>query len=152
MSDATDIADADAFKDLCQNIALCSELAPSTDLPAIDDLPGVPNHVEALANWHKMGNIEMMPMVIVDYFPSGQAGAPIAGIACGSSIYNLCEDMHANSEWAPFTSQHDWLFACWAKMHGPTSSLLEDLLRIPEVWFLLFILPVNYSFMAQDCR
>jgi hypothetical protein len=138
MSDAADIADADTFEDLGQNTDFFSELAPGTNQPAIGDLLGAHDHEEAQANQHEAGNAETMPVVIIDYFPSGQAGAPITSMVCGSSIYKSCQDTHANSEWAPFTSQHDWFFAHWAKMQGLASSLLDDLLRMPQVHSSLY--------------
>jgi hypothetical protein len=100
MSDAADIADADAFQDLGQNTDFFSELAPDTDQPAIGDLPGVHDHEEVQANQQEVGNAETMPAVVIDYFPSGWAGAPITSMACGTSIYKSCQDTHANSEWA----------------------------------------------------
>ncbi|KAI9442877.1 hypothetical protein BJY52DRAFT_1206753 [Lactarius psammicola] len=35
--------------------------------------------------------------------------------------------------WAPFRSQCDWEIAHWAKMRGPTSTAVMELLAIPEV-------------------
>ncbi|KAF8264339.1 hypothetical protein EI94DRAFT_1805975 [Lactarius quietus] len=37
------------------------------------------------------------------------------------------------SIWSPFRSQCDWELTHWAKMRGPTSSAMEELLAIPEV-------------------
>ena len=152
MSDAADIANANAFEDLGQNSNFFSELGPSIDQPAVGDLPGAHDHAEAQANQHEAGDVETTPVVIIDYFPSGQAGTPITSMACRSSMYESGQDTHADSEWGPFTSQCDWLFARGAKTHGLTASSLDDLLRMPGVRFLLFILPLNYSFTAQDSR
>ncbi|KAI9429265.1 hypothetical protein H4582DRAFT_1827220 [Lactarius indigo] len=38
-----------------------------------------------------------------------------------------------DAAWAPFRSQCDWEVACWAKMRGPSSSAVTELLAIPEV-------------------
>ncbi|KAF8264342.1 hypothetical protein EI94DRAFT_1772698 [Lactarius quietus] len=38
-----------------------------------------------------------------------------------------------SSIWAPFCSQRDWEIVRWAKMCGPTSSALAELLAIPEI-------------------
>ncbi|KAI9440325.1 hypothetical protein H4582DRAFT_1796975, partial [Lactarius indigo] len=35
--------------------------------------------------------------------------------------------------WAPFRTQCDWEIARWAKLRGPSSSAVADLLAIPEV-------------------
>ncbi|KAF8258427.1 hypothetical protein EI94DRAFT_1912347 [Lactarius quietus] len=50
-----------------------------------------------------------------------------------SHIYHTSQEALHSSIWAPFFSQRDWEIACWAKMCGPTSSALADLLAIPEV-------------------
>lgn len=71
--------------------------------------------------------------VIVDRFPLGSPGAPIPGAHQGSHVYQRSRDTFGSSEWAPFCSQRDWEVAHWAKMRGPTSSALAELLAIPEV-------------------
>ena len=111
-------------------MAFCSEVAPSPDQPVVDDPPEEPNHAQP--NQHETGDTDTTA-IIIDRFPSGQAGAPIPGMARGPSIYESRRDANSDTEWAPFTSPCDWLFARWAKLHGPTSSSLDDLLRIPEV-------------------
>ena len=65
---------------------------------------------------------------IIDRFPSASAGAPISGPHEDPSLA-----VPDRSIWAPFRSQCDWEFALWAKMRGPTSSAVTDLLAIPEV-------------------
>ncbi|KAF8272272.1 hypothetical protein EI94DRAFT_1862395 [Lactarius quietus] len=57
----------------------------------------------------------------------------IKSFPCGSHIYHTSQEAFKLSIWAPFHSQCDWEIACWAKMCGPTSSALADLLAIPEV-------------------
>ncbi|KAH9009002.1 hypothetical protein EDB83DRAFT_2509016 [Lactarius deliciosus] len=51
----------------------------------------------------------------------------------GQSDYWSHEDALNTSVWAPFHSQCDWEIALWAKIRGPTSSALTELLQIPEV-------------------
>jgi hypothetical protein len=91
------------------------------------DAPGqLPNDMEA-------GSTAALPTVVIDHFPSASAGAPIQGMTRGNSIYESQQDA-GDSIWLPFTSECDWLLACWAKTRGPTSSAVTELLAIPEVW------------------
>ncbi|KAN0131568.1 hypothetical protein V8E53_010676 [Lactarius tabidus] len=71
--------------------------------------------------------------VIVEHFPYGRPGTPIIGTDEGVSIYHTSREVFGSSVWAPFHSQCDWEIARWAKMRGPTSSAMEELLAIPEV-------------------
>jgi hypothetical protein len=78
--------------------------------------------------------------VIIDLFPFGQPGVPIPTMQQSSSVYEATHNSLGNSIWAPFQSQIDWEFAHWAKMCGPTSTAVTDLLAIPEVsphWLVL---------------
>ena len=75
------------------------------------------------------GNLETMSTVVIDQFPHGSTGAPIPGRAQQESY----QDMDVDTVWAPFNSRCDWVFAQWAKIHGPTSSAVTRLLEIPEV-------------------
>ena len=70
---------------------------------------------------------------IIDHFPIGSAGAPIAGPHDTSPTNEPSLAAPGEPIWAPFRSQCDWEFARWAKMSGPTSSAITDLLAIPEV-------------------
>jgi hypothetical protein len=69
--------------------------------------------------------------LVIDRFPHGNPGAPIPGARQGS--YQRSQEAFGASVWAPFRSQCDWEVARWAKMRGPTSSAMQDLLAIPEV-------------------
>ena len=71
--------------------------------------------------------------IIVERFPYGRPGAPITGANEGASIYRSSLEAFGASVWAPFHSQCDWEIAQWAKMRGPSSSAMEELLAIPEV-------------------
>ena len=129
--DPADIADADAFEELTQNsqdFAMTTPDQLTTNEPL--DLPDTP---EELPNDMEAGNMEAGPTVVIDRFPSPSAGAPIDGMSCGNSPYESQWGVDGDSIWSPFTSQCDWLFARWAKMRGPTSSAVTELLGIPEV-------------------
>ena len=77
--------------------------------------------------------------VVIEEFPFGSPGAPIPDKPRGTPGYASAashQDALADSIWAPFQSQHDWAIARWAKMCGPTSTAVTELLAIPEVWML----------------
>jgi hypothetical protein len=71
--------------------------------------------------------------LFVERFPLGNPGAPLPGAHQGSPIYQSSQAAFGASTWAPFHSQCDWEIAHWAKMRGPSSSAMEELLAIPEV-------------------
>jgi len=63
----------------------------------------------------------------------GSPGAPIPEGPRGTSIYQATQDRFGASIWSPFCSQTDWEVARWAKLSGPSSSALTELLAIPKV-------------------
>ena len=146
--DPADITDADVYEELAHD----DPFQVVTHDPAIpDELPDVPQDLEESANQNEAGNLGTIPKstVVVDQFPHRSAGAPIPGIACGSSAQGPHQDMHGDSVWAPFNSQRDWLFAHWAKTHGPTSSAVTRLLEIPGVRALYY---PNYTLLINVRR
>jgi hypothetical protein len=70
---------------------------------------------------------------IIDLFPFGQPGEPVPGMQQSSTLYEATRDSLGDFVWAPFRSQCDWEFARWAKMRGPTSTAVTELLAIPGV-------------------
>jgi hypothetical protein len=70
---------------------------------------------------------------IIDLFPFGQPGEPVPGMQQSLTLYEATCDSLGDFVWAPFRSQCDWEFAHWAKMHGPTSTAVTELLAIPGV-------------------
>jgi hypothetical protein len=128
--DPTDLTDADTFEELAHNFDLFLALVcDQANLDQLLDLPPGPEEPLA-ANQTEADNLETMSTVVIDQFPHSSAGAPIPGMGCAQESY---QDMHADSVWAPFNSQCDWLFAQWAKIHGPTSLAVTQLLEIPQV-------------------
>jgi hypothetical protein len=71
--------------------------------------------------------------LIVDPFPSRDAGAPITDSLSSHLDPGSTQELLRHNIWAPFRSQCDWEFAHWAKTHGTTSSAVNELLAIPEV-------------------
>jgi len=129
--DPADIADTNAFEELAPH----GHFFPMTTLnqPAIDESPDMPDAPEQLPNGMGVGNTEGMPTVVINHFPLASAGAPINDMRRGNSMYESQHSADGDTIWSPFTSQSDWLFARWAKMHGSTSSAVAELLAIPEV-------------------
>ena len=125
-----DITDADAFEVLMQrnthSMAIPTQHAVNmtAEVSDISIEQAIP---------FDMPNAETSAAVVISHFPLDSAGVPIHSTPQGSPEHELNEDMAAHSIWAPFSSQCDWQVANWAKMHGPTSSALTDLLAIGEV-------------------
>jgi hypothetical protein len=70
---------------------------------------------------------------VVTHFPQGHPGAPVTSLPQGSSIYESNQDRLGELLWAPFHSECDWEIVRWAKMRGPTSTAMTELLAIPGV-------------------
>ncbi|KAH9015234.1 hypothetical protein EDB85DRAFT_2076369 [Lactarius pseudohatsudake] len=73
------------------------------------------------------------PELVVERFLYGSAGVPLPGVHQGLSSYQTSLEALGQSIWAPFQSQGDWELVRWAKMRGPTSSAVADLLAIPQL-------------------
>jgi len=99
-----------------------------------DQLPDTPQGPEQPANQIEAGGLETTSTVVIDQFPLSSAGAPIPGMAHGSSA----QESDMDTIWAPFDSECDWLFAHWAKIHGPMSSAVTRLLEIPKVFVFYY--------------
>ncbi len=129
--DTADMTDADVLDVLMQTLtsgflesnstARIPEQTPSAESESPPETP--PNPLE-----------QSSPdtQVVVERFPYGKPGAPIDGIQ-GSTIYEMSQEAFGGSVWAPFQSQCDWDVAHWAKMKGPSSKAVTDLLAIPNV-------------------
>ena len=137
-SDTADITDADMFEIITQTNGLLG-LDPTTPDPAQFLLAEPELPPENPPNPLRPSSPDARPQVpvIVEPFPHGNPGAPING-SQSSSIYESTQRVLGGSVWAPFQSECDWRFAQWAKIHGPSSSALADLLAIPNVRLPLF--------------
>ena len=143
--DATDLAttvDADLFETLVQEYNYSTP--PEQEHPAPPDQPHAarsqPSDPGPPLPIHVERGISDGPSLIVDSFPYSSPGAPIPGAGQGLHVYESSQDVFGSSTWAPFRSQRDWEIAHWAKMRGPTSSALSELLAIPEVRVVLHLL------------
>jgi hypothetical protein len=78
------------------------------------------------------------PRFNIEPFPLATAGAPIEGSVCGASGFETYErTLGNNNQYAPFLSKLDWDIARWAKLRGPTSTAMSELLGIEGVCRLL---------------
>lgn len=67
------------------------------------------------------------------HFPGMDAGAPISTTASQPNYNAYWQRLSSNNRYAPFASRFDWEIARWAKLHGPSSSALTELLQIEGV-------------------
>jgi len=124
-----DVTDADAFEVLTERNVHPRTAIPDPRAVNSDDTTTEPSNTATEQPMpFDVPNAETSQMMVINRFPLGNAGAPIPSMVRESN-----EDMAAQSVWAPFISQCDWEVAHWAKMRGPTSSALTDLLAIGEV-------------------
>lgn len=142
MDDNADSTDADVFEILSQSNSVHPTVYPELD-PSNGELSSAPPPESAsqLVIQPELGNLETGVTPVIERFPHGRPGAPVVGAPQGPSVYESARDVLGESLWAPFQSQRDWEIACWAKMRGPTSSAMTELLAIPGVcvYYLFFI-------------
>jgi hypothetical protein len=74
--------------------------------------------------------------VTIETFPSQYGDAGITVERGSGSLYkqysNNCQESEDNM-YAPFKSKLDWVFARWAKLRGPGSTAINELLNIDGV-------------------
>jgi len=71
---------------------------------------------------------------IIEKFPDDRAGAPIANKRMDSKNESYFKAINnSQNPWAPFLSKMDWEVARWAKLRGPGSTAMSDLLKIEGV-------------------
>lgn len=89
---------------------------------------------------------------VVEAFPEtlGHPGAPVNPRRhrhAYEKARDALNDTNLGNPWSPLTSGLEWDVARWAKLHGPSSTALTELLKIDGVsWFRNFI-----SDPATDC-
>ena len=135
-ADATDATDADLLEVLSKDPPSTANL--EQDGPAEAQTLGAASIEPASAPPRypiqpEPDSARVAPELFIERFSLGNPGAPFPGAHQGSSIYQSREAAFGASTWAPFHSQCNWEIAHWAKMRGPSSSAMEDLLVIPSV-------------------
>jgi hypothetical protein len=72
---------------------------------------------------------------VIEKYPDRRAGAPVSHdrMASRNESYAKSVNNNVHNPWAPFSSQTDWEVAQWAKLRGPGSTAMSDLLKIDGV-------------------
>lgn len=134
-TDDADTTDADLLEFLVNNHSITTNTAQDRPVEAQSAVPPAMPPIEPTPPAHPPQPDADTPdsgtPLVIDRFPHGNPGAPIPGACQGS--YQQSQEAFGASVWAPFHSQCDWEVARWAKMRGPTSSAMQDLLAIPGV-------------------
>lgn len=71
--------------------------------------------------------------VVVDHFPLASAGQPLKDQQRADAMYDQDARKASGNPYAPFASRLDWEVARWAKLRGPGSNALSELLGIDGV-------------------
>jgi len=136
VEDATDATDADLLEVLSNGHLTTTNLeqyrpaeAQTSAAASIDPTPAPPRYPVQ----PETDSSRTAQDVFVECFSLGNPGAPFPGAHQGASIYESSQAAFGPSTWAPFHSQCDWEITHWAKMRGPSSSAMEELLAIPSV-------------------
>jgi hypothetical protein len=137
MSDTADTTDANTFEIITHTqtswlLDLDSTTPSPEQIPSADVEAEVESRLETPPNPVEAGSADTHRQVVVEHFTYGAPGAPINDMQ-GHSTFESGDAALGESVWAPFRSECDWRFAHWAKMNGPSSSALMDLLAIPNV-------------------
>lgn len=135
-ADPADAADADLLEVLTNDLLTATNLEqdhPVESQPLAPQGSISPQLAPAQHTRTDADNLDARPPLAIEHFPHGSPGAPVPGAPQGSSAYHSSRELFGASPWAPFRSQCDWELAHWAKMRGPSSSAMEELLAIPEV-------------------
>ena len=128
--DTADMMDANVFEIITQN-QTSNFLDSNLTAPDPEQIPSAESAEppEEPPNPLEPSSPDDHAQVVVIQFRRGNPGAAINGMQ-GPSIYESSQEA---SVWAPFQSECDWDVAHWAKMRGPSSSALTDLLAMPNV-------------------
>ena len=137
LADLAELTDADVYQQIANNPMAYPEQESSVEVPSqsCSDEPHILLPTPPIQN--DGGDSPLLLELSVMPFSLGHAGALVPGAHQGSSLYQRTERSLGSSIWAPFQSQCDWEVARWAKMRGPTSSAVTDLLAIPGVRVLI---------------
>lgn len=155
--------DDDAIED-AQNYAdeAAWEAPPSSPPPrspaqhSVVDLPedsgpseNVRDHppLGATRNLHERAHEHLRRRTHIVRYPRASAGAPVSQDKARTDYEAFKSSLGASSPnpYAPFTSKVDWEFARWAKMRGPGSTAVTELLSITEVRRLCTAAPAYLS-------
>jgi len=130
-ADNADTLDADAFEILTDGITASTAAIPD-EVPPIEPAEPARPLPDPLVQAEE-ANSSPIAELSITRFTYGSPGAPIPGPVQGSVMYRSSQVAPSSLDWAPFSSELDWEITHWAKIHGPTSSGLTELLAIPGV-------------------
>ncbi|KAN0131614.1 hypothetical protein V8E53_010456 [Lactarius tabidus] len=136
--DTADLVDAMHTTDAINAGLNAAHTTDSVDAADADLLEEMSNNPLSSANPNQDPPVEAQTASLTPPFtePQSPALAPAQSTEPNTNNLDTSPQVHkvfGDSVWAPFHSQCDWEIACWAKMHGPSSSAMEELLAIPEV-------------------
>lgn len=116
--------------------------------PSVPNLPQAQPQADALASEHLTAgrqNVEnqlRQPITVktyTDHYPDSGAGAPDSDILEPNAFADYSAQI-TNSDtnpYAPFENKLNWDIARWAKLRGPGSTALNELLKIQDVSIVL---------------
>ena len=130
-ADDANTLDADAFEILTGSVTASTAAIPD-EVPPIEPAEPTRPLPDPLIQVEE-ANSEPIAELSITRFTYGSPGAPIPGPVQGSAMYVSNQAAPSSLDWAPFSSELDWEIARWAKIRGPTSSALTELLAIPGV-------------------
>jgi len=130
-ADNADTLDADAFEILTDGITASTAAIPD-EVPPIEPAEPTQPLPDLLVQAEEVNSSPIAELSITR-FTYGSPGALIPGPVQGSVMYGSSQVAPSSLDWAPFSSELDWEITYWAKIHGPTSSALTELLAIPGV-------------------
>ena len=117
------------------------------DMPSkqASDMRGAPQSEAHFSQHHTPTHSEAQPTpspmdYMVEAFPGDSAGMPIEFTPHQSMFENYKRQLNSEAVYAPFTSRTDWEIARWAKIRGPSSSAVNELLQIDGVSLLFLLL------------
>ena len=142
LADLADVTDADVYEQITNNAMAYPEQELLAEEPA--NPHSNESHISPPTPPIQCDGGDSQPLLQLTVVPftQGGAGALAPDTHQGSTVYQSTELVLGASTWAPFQSQCDWEFARWAKLRGPTSSAVTDLLAIPGVRVLIACLYV----------
>jgi hypothetical protein len=126
-ADTFELLDQTAVEPTNHSDAVIPEQEPPVDLSAS---PPAPEGQE-----QSIAGAEMEPRLLtIDRFPLGRPGTVlIDDLSQDPCQASGSQGVSLGTIWAPFHSHCDWAIARWAKMRGPSSSAVTELLSIPGV-------------------
>lgn len=77
--------------------------------------------------------------IFIEKFTKGQVGATLNHQEAPKNERYSTKIDNPNNPYAPFSSKTDWELACWAKLRGPSSTAVSDLLDIEGVCIYMYI-------------